>query len=125
MQPCFLLGHNAYSACVMITREDAAIEYSRLRHKASPQCHTRSVSGERQSRQFSSMNQDSSENPPGDNSETSQAEDQGLRLSKSESYGLAELACHGVQRSVPHENRKEVLNEPLNPCGAFSCPTDV
>lgn len=33
-----------------------------------------------------------------------QAGHRGLPVSKNESYGLAELACHRVQRSVPHEN---------------------
>lgn len=94
--------------CVMITREDAAIDYSELRHKASPECHTRSASGERLSRQFSSANHDSTENspllPPGGTTQRhARQEHRGLGVSKSESFGLAELACHRVQRSVPQE----------------------
>lgn len=46
------------------TRKGSAIDYSGLRHKASLECHTRSASGERLSRQFSSVKQDSTGNPP-------------------------------------------------------------
>lgn len=46
------------------TRKGSAIDYSGLRHKASLECHTRSASAERLSRQFSSVKQDSTGNPP-------------------------------------------------------------
>lgn len=104
--------------CVMVACEDAAVDYSELRQKTSPECHTSSASDKKLSRQFST------ENPPGNGLETSQVEHQGLLEWKWELWSGRGAMSQGSKVSPPREGRK-VLNEPLNLCGVFPCPPDL